>query len=409
MAMDDVVIARWTGRLATALQAALRVTNEQFAADLLVATRTVATWHERPDSTLSEPNQQALDTTYQRADGQVRARFALLTATSDTASAVSATSIEPVEPWELVDALTHSSIGGEALSELERAVLEYATRYPAYGPAMMQSPVARLTRRLKDALAQPQSLSERRRCITLLGILAGVSGNLSMDLAQQDRAAAMFDVGRAAGREVDDNDLAAWVTANESIGKFFAGHYADAVDQLEYAVELSDHGSSHRRRSWIVSMQARALAAAGQPDDARRALDRSRTLMEEAIDPPGGTDFFDGPRLDGFSGTCMLLLRDTGAATELLSRALHDRSPRDLKGRALVTLDLAECRVIDSEPDEASTLAIAALDLTDGTVVRPIVERANRLRQGLTKWSGSRALAELDARLAAASEPTEEA
>lgn len=406
--MDEVVIARWTGRLAAALQTALRVTNEQFAKDLLVATRTVATWRERPDSTLSEPNQQSLDTMYQQTDSDVRARFALLVGdVPDTA--VSRAPIELIDPWELADTITQSSISGDALREVERAVLEYATRYPAYGPTVMLPPVASLMRRLNDALKHPQTLEERRRCIALLGILAGVNGNLSLDVAQPDRAAAMFDVGRLAGREINDNDLAAWATATQSIGTFFAGQYAEAVDQLDHAVDLSERDSSRRRRSWIVSMQARALAAAGRPDDARRALDEARILMDAATDPPQGTDFFDAPRLDGFSGTCMLLLRDTDAATELLSRALRDRSPRDVKGRALLTLDLADCRIVDNEPEEASNLAIGALDLADGTVVRPIVERANRLRHSLTKWPDSRALAELDARLAATPDSTREA
>jgi hypothetical protein len=95
----------------------------------------------------------------------------------------------------------------------------------------------------------------------------------------------------------------------------------------------------------------------------------------------------------------MLLLRDSGAATDLLSRALATRSADDLKGRALLTLDLAECRVIDGEPEEASRLAIGALDSANGTVVRPIVARAAVLRARMTRWDGSNAVADFDARL----------
>jgi hypothetical protein len=57
----------WTGHAACALQAALRMTNESFAAHLGTAVRTVATWHQKPDRVPSAEMQQALDTTLERA------------------------------------------------------------------------------------------------------------------------------------------------------------------------------------------------------------------------------------------------------------------------------------------------------------------------------------------------------
>ena len=65
----------WTGRTACALQAALRMTNESFAAHLGTAVRTVATWHQKPDRVPSAEMQQALDTTLERAGEGAKARF----------------------------------------------------------------------------------------------------------------------------------------------------------------------------------------------------------------------------------------------------------------------------------------------------------------------------------------------
>ena len=65
----------WTGRAACALQAALRMTNESFAAHLGTAVRTVATWHQKPDRVPSAEMQQALDTTLERAGEGTKARF----------------------------------------------------------------------------------------------------------------------------------------------------------------------------------------------------------------------------------------------------------------------------------------------------------------------------------------------
>lgn len=46
--MDVDVVEVWSGRHACMLQAALRLTNEAFAAHLGVAVRTVAAWHADP-------------------------------------------------------------------------------------------------------------------------------------------------------------------------------------------------------------------------------------------------------------------------------------------------------------------------------------------------------------------------
>lgn len=70
------VVERWTGSRAAALQTALRMTHEEFAAHLGVARRTVATWHARPDVVLRLEMQRALDTAHEQAPAAARARFA---------------------------------------------------------------------------------------------------------------------------------------------------------------------------------------------------------------------------------------------------------------------------------------------------------------------------------------------
>lgn len=75
MRIVDVI---WTGRTACALQAAMRATNEDFANRLGVAVRTVASWHQRPDTVPRAEIQEALDTIYERATPSVLRRFNLL-------------------------------------------------------------------------------------------------------------------------------------------------------------------------------------------------------------------------------------------------------------------------------------------------------------------------------------------
>ncbi|MGL5824396.1 MAG: hypothetical protein ACRCYU_06105, partial [Nocardioides sp.] len=66
-------------------------------------------------------------------------------------------------------------------------------------------------------------------------------------------------------------------------------------------------------------------------------------------------------------------------AEALLQQALVDRPSRDAKGRALITLDLAACRVLDGDAAAAATLVTGSLELAREVVVAPIATRAREV------------------------------
>lgn len=72
--------SRWTGRTACGLQAALRLSNESFAAQLGIGVRTVASWHQKPTLRPQSEMQQILDTKLEQASAVVKSRFAVLVA-----------------------------------------------------------------------------------------------------------------------------------------------------------------------------------------------------------------------------------------------------------------------------------------------------------------------------------------
>jgi transcriptional regulator with XRE-family HTH domain len=291
-----------------------------------------------------------------------------------------------VQPWELADAMTHATISATTLDYMERAVFSYATRYPSTPPAVLLPEVSAQLPRLRGVLNRPQPLRTRRRAVTLLGVLSGLAGNLWVDLGREDHAAEFFDVGELAGHEAEDPDLTAWVLATRSIGAFFAGQHRNATDLLARAQDAAALRSSPRRRAWVAALQARSAAARGDHFLSRTALERAHQHLAAVSGPPSGTEFFDAPRLDGLAGTTYLLMNDTHRAIPLLTQARGRRASTDVKGRALVTLDLAECHVVDHEPEETVRLATHALDGVDGSMVAPIVVRARRLHARLERW-----------------------
>lgn len=74
----DVIVEKWTGDSACQLQAALRLTNEGYAAHLGIAVRTVAGWHERPEIAPRAEMQQVLDSVLERLNQAAAQRFAAL-------------------------------------------------------------------------------------------------------------------------------------------------------------------------------------------------------------------------------------------------------------------------------------------------------------------------------------------
>ena len=75
------VVDVWTGSRASALQRALRLTNERFARKLGTAVRTVAKWNANPDIEPTAEMQEALDTVHRNAPDDAKARFSMLVGT----------------------------------------------------------------------------------------------------------------------------------------------------------------------------------------------------------------------------------------------------------------------------------------------------------------------------------------
>jgi tetratricopeptide (TPR) repeat protein len=69
----------WTGRDACALQSALRMSKQDYAAYLRVGLSTVSDWHSTPDKRLRPGTQRLLDDALAGADAAARERFAVLT------------------------------------------------------------------------------------------------------------------------------------------------------------------------------------------------------------------------------------------------------------------------------------------------------------------------------------------
>jgi tetratricopeptide (TPR) repeat protein len=314
------------------------------------------------------------------------------------------------EPWELIEAVERPLIGAVALAELERTVVSYVQAYPSTPPATLLQPVIEHLRRIIDKLNQAQPPKQRQRLDTVAALLAATAGSLSFDLRNPEKALAYFGAAMIAGDEAEDDDLRAWILATQSLVFTYTTHHTSALELLGRALEFAMR-SSPTRQAWVAALKAKAHAAhAGQCNDMEahvahmeqyncmRALELAHVAISRAQKdgPRPGTDFFDQPRLDGLRGSCLALLGKADDARVILEQVLYARDKSNLKGLALVKLDLASTYIADKQPEEACSLVTDALSIPHEVHVDPILRQAVLVRGRLDPWKNIPAVKQLD-------------
>jgi len=152
----------WIGGSACALQAALRMSNEAFAAHLDVGVRTVAGWHQKSATRTRPEQQQLLDTALELASESAKRRFAVLTGQAAHA-----------EEQELEDAVSADTEGrlisdpniNMALSRLD----EMAGWEPGTARRTVASRLPRLDRRYLDDRSKRRKSVSRQEIAQALG------------------------------------------------------------------------------------------------------------------------------------------------------------------------------------------------------------------------------------------------
>ncbi|MEU1284888.1 helix-turn-helix transcriptional regulator [Kitasatospora sp. NPDC005856] len=302
------------------------------------------------------------------------------------------------ETWEVLDMLSRTTASDAALSHLEAAVADTAFHYPSTPPAESVPTLQRQLVGVHEMLARPQSLAARRRGVRILAAVSGLLGLAHHDLGDRNRSDAHFHLGTIAAGEGEADDLIAWLLTMKSIVEYTAGRRDAAAGLLQQAA-LHAETAAPRRRAWVAANLARVLAARGERTAALAELDQAAHHLDRADDAPGSLDFFDAPRLDGLAGEAYAYLGEHDAASTLLETAIQQRAATDVKGRAVLTLDLAEVRLAQGSLDAACALAHQALDVASGSVVQPIILRARAFERSVTPWAAERLVRELAARV----------
>src|SRR6266508_906185 len=377
------VVDVWTGRRASALRAALRMSNESFAGHLGAAVRTVAQWDAKPDTVLSPTMQAVLDRAFEQASESARSRLALLcdaTATvlaGPTGHAVpqlaaGAVDITGSARESASDAALRVARISDAVDSIRNQLIATARRY-SHRPPISVFADAREVRNLAYRLAErTHRPSELVDLYVVAGDANALMSSIAFDLGHWDAARTLAESGTSYADLAGHASLEAWTWGLQATLANWRQDIAAATAAFERGMAVAPEGAPRFRLRYIAArtMSAAAdrtaverLITAGQLD--RKAAHGARDEFAHEI---GGEFAFDDARAAACEAAAWLQLAQGERAEAEASHALQLYSDLQASARPFspvngLRIDVSAARVLRRDLDGARDALRPVLEL----------------------------------------------
>jgi hypothetical protein len=306
-----------------------------------------------------------------------------------------------LEPWHrLARALEQGSgVDARTLGVLEDSIRGLRRQYASMPSGRLLSLAEGELDVICGLLGDSQSDESLNALHALATQTAAFAGWLSFDLHDHASAQHYYQVATVAAKRHPDPSLSAYVLGNSSFLPTYKGVPHKAVSILDEAQALADRGSSHTVRAWIAAVRAEALASIGAEPLSFKALEHAEMGLAAVTADDLLGDIFDGSRLAGFKGVCLVQLGHQQDAQLTLKAALQRLEAGLDRQRANILTDLAIAYVCDREIEEGCLVGLQAVETVGSTRAAVGLQRIWRLRQQLQPWHDHEAVRQLDDRL----------
>lgn len=247
----------------------------------------------------------------------------------------------------------------------------------------------------------------RQGMFSTAGELAYLVGWMAFDNSEHAIAQRYFAVAVKLAAEANDAPLAAHILRAMAHQAVDLGHHRQAVRIAEASLEGRRYeDASHRERSLIGVVHARALAVDGQRLAATRALLRAETDLASATagdDEPGRVFFFGEASLAHETACTLRDMGDLASATKEFQRSVRTRKTATFTRTHAVTLGyLGAVQARSGSIEEACGTWSEALDVMDGIHSGRARQAVRDMRSGLSVYraKGIHSVTELDGRAA---------
>ncbi|MGH3927129.1 MAG: hypothetical protein ACRDTT_30390, partial [Pseudonocardiaceae bacterium] len=191
-----------------------------------------------------------------------------------------------------------SNVGAETLDQLaddvRRLVITSQQPLPSYLGDLVATQDRAFT--LLEGRQRPE---QTRDLYLLAGITCGLMAYASHDLGALHDAMTQARTGYACADNAGHDGLRAWTRGIQSLITYYSGRLEDSVRYAQSSTEAAAR-SRGTAGIWLVSSEARALAAVNRLDEARSVLARGTDARERAepdeLDSLGGLCSFSRPR-----------------------------------------------------------------------------------------------------------------
>ena len=188
-----------------------------------------------------------------------------------------------------------------------------------------------------------------------------LAGRVSFfDLGRPSEAEPYYQAALVAAEGAGDRALRAAVLGNQSCIARNSGDFDSALHLLAQAKSLAeDQPTVH---SWATALEAMTYLWARQPGNGLAAMDRAKTLLEQARpdDRPAWFDYYDPTRLAGFNGLLRIRPGDPENAQRVLGQAIAKLPAEAAKQRACYLADQAAVHASAGAVERACRLGVGS-------------------------------------------------
>ena len=332
-----------------------------------------------PTETVARALDAALD-----ADGELSATWVA----ADRVPRVRNTSTDgcPTELLELAARAEASDVGLTTLDLLDLSVERMARAYTRQPPEELLRDVRTGARQIGSLLGGRATLSHRRRLLTAAGWIALFAATLHVDLGQRGAATAARNVAGSLGRETEHDEIGAWVCEVDAWAALVDQDWSRAAELATAGEAIAPLGSSAAAQ--MAMQSARAAARLGDGPRVRAALRRCAAASERQSRerPPDHHFFFDGDKLELYTGTALAWLGDPAAEAHARHAAARSEAGGQRRRVATAHLDLGLVLARLGRPDEAAHFGVLAIE--SDQLVPSNSWRADELIAAVSRYRG---------------------
>ncbi len=293
---------------------------------------------------------------------------------------------QPTELLELAARAEASDVSPTTLDLMDLSVDELARAYTRASPTELLRDVRARTRQIGRLLDGRSTLAQRQRLLTAAGWLALFAATLHVDLGQRRAAGAVRTAARSLGRETGHDEIGAWTGEIDTWVALVDQDWPRAAELAAAGEAVSPQGSSAAAQ--MAMQSARAAARLGDGPQVWAALRRCAVASQrQSRDrPPDHHFYFDGNKLELYTGTALAWLGDPAAEGYARHAAARSEAGGQRRRVATAQLDLGLVLARLGRPDEAAHFGVLALESNE--LVPSNAWRADELIAAVSGYRG---------------------